>query len=92
VYAGGGEEVRIDSYMTPGEAAVWWRKEAAKDYGELSGYSMSWRKRQECSMSIKAIMDYVGPKKKKREVWKGEEVLTSWYKTGTLSRAAGGRG
>lgn len=84
--------MRIDSYMTPAEAAVWWRNEAKKDYGELSGYSMSWRKRQQCSMSIKAIMDYVGPKKKKREVWHDEECLTEWYNQGTLSRAVGGRG
>jgi len=74
--------MRIDRYMAPAEAAAWWRKEAAKDYRELSGYSMSWRKRQQCSMSIKAIIDYVEPKKRKREVWKGEEIYPQWYRQG----------
>jgi hypothetical protein len=71
--------MRIDRYMTPTEAAAWWRKEAAKDYSDREfRQDRAYRNR----MSLRAILQYVEPPKRKQEVWQGEICLPQWYKQG----------
>jgi hypothetical protein len=63
--------VRVDTYMTPKEAAAWWKREARKEWedrdmrvGGVSGRGM-----KNTHMNINYIMDYVAPKKTESPGW-----------------------
>ena len=72
--------MRLDAHLTPNEAAAWWRKHAGDDLPFHSVY-----RAHKNHMSIKAILEYVEPKRKQLEIIDGMEVLPQWYKQGRLA-------
>lgn len=78
--------------MTQDEARAWFREQADLDYESRNvrgGGDPYMSNRSASRISIRAIDERIGPKKRRAEVWKGETVLPQWYRQGSLS---GGRG
>jgi hypothetical protein len=76
--------------MNDTQARAWWNKEAQLEYTRRStvysldegraGNAPTWRRRNGVHMSIKAILEYVEPKKKRLGKHNDDECASQWYR------------
>lgn len=84
---------RLTRNMTREQAAAWFRDQANHDYesravrDDAEPYMSN---RSVCRISIKAINECVGRKKRKPEMYKGDTVLPQWYHQGHATRRFNG--